>query len=61
MEYFRLFFIRMAMVGNFNFFIFLRLMWELLDLESERGDFVCWPNNKIIDKRNVLPPSPSAA
>ena len=25
-------------------------MWEFLDLESERGCSVCWPNNKIIDK-----------
>ena len=24
-------------------------MWEFLDLERERDDSVCWPNNKIID------------
>ena len=39
----------MAVVGNFYFSIFLRLMWEFLGLESERGGSVCWPNNKIID------------
>jgi len=39
----------MAVVGNFYFSIFLRLTWEFLNLESERGDSVCWPNNKIID------------
>ena len=38
----------MAVVGNFYFSIFLRLMWEFLGLESERGGSVCWPNNKII-------------
>jgi len=36
----------MSVVGNFYFF---RLMWEFLDLESECGGSVCWPNNKIID------------
>ena len=25
-------------------------MWEFLGIESERGCFVCWPNNKIIDR-----------
>ena len=39
----------MAVVGNFNFFIFLRLLWEFLGLESERGGFVCWSINKIVD------------
>ena len=39
----------MAVVGHFYFSIFLRLTWEFLGLESERGDSVCWPNNKIID------------
>jgi len=24
-------------------------MWDFLDLESERGGSICWPNNKIID------------
>ena len=38
----------MAVVGNFNFF-FLRLTWDFLGFESERGGFVCWTNNKIID------------
>ena len=47
--YFRLFFIVMAVVGNFYFFIFLRLTWEFLGLESKRRGSVCWPNNKIID------------
>ena len=37
----------MAVMGNFNFSFFLRLTWEFLDLESERGGSVCWPNNKI--------------
>jgi len=37
----------MAVVGNFYFSIFLRLTWEFLGLESEHGDSVCWPNNKI--------------
>ena len=37
----------MAMVGNFLFF--LRLTWEFLSLERERGGSVCWPKNKIID------------
>ena len=41
---------QITVVGNFYFFIFLRLMWEFLDLESERGGSICWPNNKIIDK-----------
>ena len=44
----------MAVVGNFYFFIFLRLMWKFLGLESERGVSVCWPNNKIIDYKKVL-------
>ena len=39
----------MTLVGNFYFSIFLRLTWEFLGLESERGGSVCWPNNKIID------------
>ena len=39
----------MAVVGHFYFSIFLRLTWEFLGLESERGGSVCWPNNKIID------------
>jgi len=39
----------MTVVGNFYFFIFLRLAWEFLGLESECGGSVCWPNNKIID------------
>ena len=39
----------MAVVDNFYFSIFLRLMWEFLGLESERGGSICWPNNKIID------------
>ena len=39
----------MAVVSNFNFSYFLRLMWEFLGLESERGGSVYWPNNKIID------------
>ena len=38
----------MAVVGNFYFSIFLRLTWEFLGLESERGGSVCWPNNFII-------------
>ena len=46
----------MAVVGIFYFFIFLRLTWEFLDLESERGGSVCWPNNKIIDAENTNPP-----
>ena len=29
-------------------------MWEFLYLESERGSFVCWPNNKIIDEHSLL-------
>ena len=37
----------MTVVGNFNFSYFLRLMWEFLGLEIERGGSVCWPNNKI--------------
>ena len=36
-------------MGNFYFFIFLRLTWKFLGLESGRGGSVCWPNNKIID------------
>ena len=48
--YLRLIFIIMAMVGNFYFSIFLRLTWEFLGFESERGASVCWPNNKIIDE-----------
>ena len=47
--YFGPIFIIMAVVGNFNFFYFLRLMWEFLGLESDCGASVCWPNNKIID------------
>ena len=47
--YFMLIFIIMTVVGNFYFSYFLRLIWEFLDLESERGVSVCWPNNKIID------------
>ena len=39
----------MAVVNNFYFSIFLRLTWEFLGLQSERGGSVCWPNNKIID------------
>jgi hypothetical protein len=39
----------MAVVGNFYFSIFLQLTWEFLDIESERGASVCWPNNNIID------------
>ena len=39
----------MTVMGNFYFSIFLQLTWEFLDLESERGVSVCWPNNKIID------------
>ena len=42
-------FIIMAVVGNFYFSTFLRLMWKFLGLESERGCSVCWPNNKIVD------------
>ena len=52
--YFGSIFIIMAVVGNFNFSYFLRLMWESLGLESECGGSVCWPNNKIIDKRQIL-------
>ena len=37
----------MAVVGNFNFSYFLRLTWEFLSLEIERGGSVGWPNNKI--------------
>ena len=48
-RYFGSIFIIMIVVGNFNFSYFLRLTWEFLDLESERGGSVCWPNNKIID------------
>ena len=44
-----LIFIVMTVVGNFYFSIFLRLTWEFLGLESERGGSVCWPNNKIIE------------
>ena len=40
----------MAVVDNFYFSIFLRLTWEFLGLESERGGLVCYPNNKIIDR-----------
>ena len=43
----------MTVVGNFYFSIFLRLMLEFLDLESEHGGSVCWPNNKIIDSLNA--------
>ena len=48
--YFRIIFIVMVVVGNFYFFIFLRLTWEFLGLENERGGSVCWQNNKIIDR-----------
>ena len=41
----------MAVVGNFYFSIYLRLMWKFLGLESECGGSICWPNNKIIDKK----------
>ena len=51
-EYFRLIFIVMAVVGNFYFSIFLQLMWEFLYIESERGGSICWPNNKIIVYRD---------
>ena len=40
----------MAVVSNFYISIFLRLAWEFLGLESKREGFVCWPNNKIIDR-----------
>ena len=30
----------MAVVGNFYISIFLRLMWEFLDLERERGESI---------------------
>ena len=39
----------MAVVSNFNFSYFLRLMWEFLGLESECGGSICGSNNKIID------------
>ena len=39
----------MAVVGNFYFFVFLRLTWKFVDFESERGGSVYWRNNKIID------------
>ena len=45
--YFGLIFIAMAVVGNFNFSYFLRLTWEFLGLEIERGGSVGWPNNTI--------------
>ena len=48
-RYFGSIFIIMTVVGNFNFSYFLRLMWEFIGLESERGVSVCWANNKIID------------
>ena len=38
----------MAVIGNF-IFLFFRLMWEFLDLESECGGSICLSNNKIID------------
>ena len=41
-------------MGNFYVSIFLRLKWEFLDLESERGDSICWPNNKIIDWQSLF-------
>ena len=41
--YFRLFFIIMAVVGNFYFSIFLRLTWEFLGIQSERE---CSVNSK---------------
>ena len=43
----------MAVVDNFYFSIFLRLMWEFLDLESEREVSIYWPNNKIIDPQHI--------
>ena len=39
----------MVVVGIFYFSNFLRLMWEFISFESERGGSVCWPNNKIMD------------
>ena len=44
-----LIFIVIAVVGNFYFFIFLRLTWKFLGLENERECSICWLNNKIID------------
>ena len=52
--YFGSIFIIMAVVGNFNLSYFLQLTCEFLDFESERGSSVCWPNNKIIDKKTRL-------
>ena len=46
----------MTVVGNFYFYIFLRLTWEFLSLESEYGGSVYWPNNKIIDNTWFLDP-----
>ena len=37
----------LLVVGNFYFSIFSRLTWKFLGLENERGDSVCWLNNKI--------------
>jgi len=39
----------MTVVGNFNFSYFLRLLWEFLNFNSKHGNFICWPNNKIVD------------
>ena len=39
----------MAVVGNLNFFYFLRLTRKILSLKSECGGSVCLQNNKIID------------
>ena len=44
----------MAVIGNLNLFYFLRLTWEFLDFEGERGGSICWPNNKIIDERPAV-------
>ena len=41
--------------GDNFFLLFLRLTWEFLALESERGGSVCWLNNKIIDESNGYP------
>ena len=45
--YFGSVFIVMAVVGNFNFSYFLRIIWEFLGLEIEHGGPICWPNNMI--------------
>jgi len=41
-------FIIMAVVGNFIF-----LFSIILGLESERGDFFCWSNTKIIEDETI--------